>query len=104
MRNHGQGRRRAGCFAVELLEDRIAPIVQQVNLVYVIPANRTPQAHAVDTLQSSLHAGSTHRTSSHYVVQFGDPAPVGVGEGRRAAVLLRNGGFHVIGRELVAGG
>ena len=44
------------------------------------------------------------RDAIERVVQFGDPSPIGVGEGRRAAVLPGDAGFHVIARQLVAGG
>ena len=44
------------------------------------------------------------RDAIERVVQFGDPSPIRVGEGRRAAVLSGDAGFHVIARQLVAGG
>ena len=44
------------------------------------------------------------RDAIERVVPFGDPSPIGVGEGRRAAVLPGDAGFHVIARQLVAGG
>ena len=44
------------------------------------------------------------RDAIERVVQFGDPSPIGVGEGRRAAVLPGDAGFHVIARQLIAGG
>src|SRR5437764_11208256 len=44
------------------------------------------------------------RDALERVVPFGDPSPIGVGEGRRAAVLPGDAGFHVIARQLVAGG
>src|SRR5262249_39707498 len=44
------------------------------------------------------------RDAIERVVQFGDPSPIGVGEGRCAAVLPCDAGFDVIARQLVAGG
>src|SRR4029077_10579707 len=41
------------------------------------------------------------RDAIERVVQFGDTSPIGVGEGRRAAVLPGDAGFHVIARQLV---
>src|SRR5262245_47658506 len=44
------------------------------------------------------------RDAIQRVVQFGDPSPIGVGKSRSAAVLPCDAGFHVIARQLVAGG
>ncbi len=44
------------------------------------------------------------RDAIERLVQFGDPSPVGVGEGRRAAMFPGDAGFDVIARELVADG
>ncbi len=44
------------------------------------------------------------RDAIEHVVEFSDSSPIGVGEGLRAAVLPRDAGFHVISRQLVAGG
>jgi hypothetical protein len=44
------------------------------------------------------------RDAIERVVQRGDPPPIGVREGRRAAVLPGDAGFHVLARQLVAGG